>query len=126
MCDYSLEMYASRPARAGEHYVTTRFASGSIGLAVPGDTSCAICVQYDTPLILENVPAHARSEHDLERVEVVFARIDGGAYHDAVALPDGRLLSLQQLGVGVDVQVKALLEWTTPAVTETPREPVTV
>jgi len=37
MCDYSLEMYASRPARASEKYVTTRFPSGSIGLASPGD-----------------------------------------------------------------------------------------
>jgi hypothetical protein len=25
MCDYSLEMYGSRPAREGEIYVTTRF-----------------------------------------------------------------------------------------------------
>ena len=115
MCDYSLEMYASRPARAGEHYVTTRFASGSIGLSVPGDTSCAICVQYDTPLVLENVPAHVRGTDGAERAEVVFARIESGAYHDAVAFPDGRVLSLQQIGVGVSVQVKALLEWTVPA-----------
>ena len=33
MCDYSLEMYGSRPAREGEIYVTTRFPSGSIGFA---------------------------------------------------------------------------------------------
>jgi hypothetical protein len=37
MCDYSLEMYASRPAREGEIYVITRFPSGSVGLASAGD-----------------------------------------------------------------------------------------
>jgi hypothetical protein len=48
MCDYSLEMYASRPARESELYVTTKFPSGSIGLASPGDCTTAVCVQYDT------------------------------------------------------------------------------
>ena len=55
MCDYSLEMYASRPAREGERYVTTRFPSGSVGLAAPGDCTTAVCVQYDTHLRLENI-----------------------------------------------------------------------
>lgn len=110
MCDYSLEMYASRPAREGERYVTTRFPSGSIGLTAPGDTGCAICLQYDTPLVLENVPAHLRGAEEADRVNVVFARVEGGAYHDAVAFPDGRTVSLQQLGVGVGVAVTALLD----------------
>ena len=35
MCDYSLEMYASRPARTSELYVTTRFPSGTIGWRCP-------------------------------------------------------------------------------------------
>jgi hypothetical protein len=59
MCDYSLEMYASRPARASEKYVTTRFPSGSIGLASPGDCTTAICVQYDTHLKLEGISKRA-------------------------------------------------------------------
>lgn len=123
MCDYSLEMYASRPARVGEQYETTRFASGSIGLTVPGDATCAICVQYDTPLVLEKLPVHARGENGPERAEVVFARVEGGAYHDAVAFPDGRILSLQQLGTGVSVQVRELLEWKAPAQRETAGAP---
>ena len=119
MCDYSLEMYASRPARVGEQYETTRFASGSIGLTVPGDATCAICVQYDTPLVLEKLPAHARGEDGHDRADVVFARVEGGAYHDAVAFPDGRVLSLQQLGTGVSVQVRQLLEWKALAAQDT-------
>ena len=35
MCDYSLEMYGSRPAREGEHYVTTRFPSGVRPFVLP-------------------------------------------------------------------------------------------
>src|ERR1700747_2952067 len=57
MCDYALEMYASRPARESEKYVTTRFSSGSIGLASPGDWTTAVCVQYDTRLKLEGIPS---------------------------------------------------------------------
>jgi hypothetical protein len=57
MCDYSLEMYASRPARESERYVTTRFPSGSVGLASPGDCTTAVCVQYDTRLKLEGIPS---------------------------------------------------------------------
>ena len=55
MCDYSLEMYASRPAREAEEYMTTRFPSGSIGLAVPGECTTAVCVQYDTRLRLDGI-----------------------------------------------------------------------
>ncbi len=44
MCDYSLEMYISRPAREGERYVTTRFPSGSMGLAAPGQPGTAVCM----------------------------------------------------------------------------------
>ena len=56
MCDYSLEMYGSRPAREGELYVTTRFPSGSIGFASAGDPRTAVCMQCDTKVMLTNIP----------------------------------------------------------------------
>ena len=116
MCDYSLEMYASRPARQGEVYQTTRFPSGSIGLVSPGDRSCAICVQYDTKLELTDIPATVRARYALgERETVTFARIETGAYHDGLALRDGSVVSLQQIGPGVTVAVEALLEKQAPA-----------
>ena len=115
MCDYSLEMYASRPARQGEAYQTTRFPSGSIGVVSPGDRSCAICVQYDTKLELTDIPANVRSRYGLgEREAVTFARIETGAYHDGVTLKDGSVVSLQQIGPGVTVAVESLLERQTP------------
>ncbi len=110
MCDYSLEMYASRPARQSERYMTTRFPSGSIGLVSPGDRSCAICVQYDTRLELSDIPVPVQERFNIaERESVVFSRIDSGAYHDGVALKDGSIVSLQQIGPGVGVAVEGPL-----------------
>ncbi len=56
MCDYSLEMYQSRPARAGERYETHRFHSGSIGFVSPGALDVAVCMACDTELELERLP----------------------------------------------------------------------
>ncbi len=85
MCDYSLEMYASRPARESEKYVTTRFPSGSIGLAAPGDCSTAVCVLYDTKLNLEGISSDLQTRLGVQPAEqVVFARLEHGAYRDGV------------------------------------------
>ena len=111
MCDYSLESYSSRPARESERYETTRFASGSIGLAAPGDCTTAVCVQYDTRLRLDKIPASVQASLKVgETAEVTFVRIDHGAYHDGVQFANGRQISLQQLNVGVGVVVTLLLE----------------
>ncbi|MGB6438049.1 MAG: hypothetical protein WBE89_01675, partial [Methyloceanibacter sp.] len=45
MCDFSLELYRSRPARVGERY----------GFIAPGDVSTAVCMAYDTHLRLEGI-----------------------------------------------------------------------
>jgi hypothetical protein len=106
MCDYSLEMYASRPARESEKYVTTRFPSGSIGLAVPGDCTTAVCVQYDTRLELEGISTDLQSRLGVGGEEgVVFARLEHGAYRDGVKFPNGKEISLQLLGSGVSVKL---------------------
>jgi hypothetical protein len=102
MCDYSLEMYASRPARESEKYVTTRFPSGSIGLAAPGDCSTAVCVLYDTKLDLEGISSDLQTRLGVQaREQVVFARLEHGAYRDGVRFGNGKEISLQLLGSGV-------------------------
>jgi hypothetical protein len=104
MCDYSLEMYASRPARESEKYVTTRFPSGSIGLAAPGDCSTAVCVLYDTKLNLEGISSDLQTRLGVQSHEqVVFARLEHGAYRDGVKFGNGKEISLQLLGSGVGV-----------------------
>jgi hypothetical protein len=108
MCDYSLEMYASRPARESEKYVTTRFPSGSIGLAAPGDCSTAVCVLYDTKLNLENISSDLQTRLGVQAAErVVFARLEHGTYRDGVRFANGKEISLQLLGSGVGVTLVA-------------------
>ena len=111
MCDYSLEMYASRPAREEEKYVTTRFPSGSIGLASAGDCTTAVCVQYDTRLHLENISTDLQTRLGVKpEEEVVFARLEHGAYRDGIKFGNGKEVSLQLLGAGVGVALVTLHE----------------
>jgi hypothetical protein len=111
MCDYSLEMYGSRPAREGEKYVTARFPSGTIGLASPGQLSTPVCVQCDTQLILEDVPARLQKSFGIgATAEVTFTRLDSGAYRDGFKFANGKEVSLQDLEPGIGVSVVSLLE----------------
>lgn len=106
MCDYSLEIYASRPAREGEVYVTTRFPSGSIGLTAPGDCTTAVCVAFGTPLMLENLGGDLQDAINVMAVEkIVFTRLEDGLHHDGVKFANGRVLPLHRLGTGVLVSL---------------------
>ena len=101
MCDYSLEMYGSRPAREGELYVSTRFPSGSIGFAAPGARGVPVCVQCDTTVVLTDIPASMQKTYGIgAEVETVFAQRETGLYRDGLRLKDGRFLSLQDLPPG--------------------------
>jgi hypothetical protein len=106
MCDYSLEMYASRPAREYEKYVTIRFPSGSIGLASPGDCTTAVYVQYDTPLKLEGISSELQRHFGVGPSEsVVFERLQHGygRYSDGIKIANVKEISLQALGSGVAI-----------------------
>jgi len=111
MCDYSLEMYGSRPAREGELYVSTRFPSGSIGFAAPGEPRVPVCVQCDTRVVLTDIPASMQKTYSIgSEVETVFAQRETGLYRDGLRLKDGRFVSLQDLPPGVGAYVPSLLE----------------
>ena len=111
MCDYSLEMYGSRPAREGELYVSARFPSGSIGFAAPGDPRLPVCVQCDTRVVLTDLPASMQKTYGVgAEVETVFAQRETGLYRDGLRLKDGRFLSLQDLPPGVGAYIPTLLE----------------
>ena len=111
MCDYSWEMYGSRPAREGERYVSTRVPSGSVGFAAPGDPRVPVCVQCDTKVVLTDVPAAMQKTYGVgPEVETVFAQRETGLYRDGLRLKDGRFVSLQDLPPGVGAYVPSLLE----------------
>lgn len=111
MCDYSLEMYRSRPARVGEQYMTSFFPSGSVGLTAPEDCRTAVCVMADTRLKVEGISERVQQTFGLGgREEAVFIRREIGPHHDAVRFANGAEVSIQQLGAGVKVRVVDALE----------------
>lgn len=106
MCDYSLEMYQSRPAVAGERYVTSRFPSGSVGFVAPGDADTAICMACDTRLELKDIPHYLRSRLGAPApAEATFVRVERGPHHDGIRFADGTEMTLQELGPGVTASV---------------------
>jgi hypothetical protein len=111
MCDYSLEMYRSRPAQAGEQYQTHRFPSGTVGLVAPGDPSTAVCVACDTRMILEDIPEAVQKLYGIgARAEVSFTRLERGPHHDGVRFAGGAEVALQQLGPGVKAMIVDALQ----------------
>ena len=113
MCDYSLEMYGSRPAREGETYKSTRFPSGSIGFAAPSEPAVAVCMQCDTKIVLTDIPEAMQATYGIGRTaETRFAQRETGLYRDGLRLEDGRFVSLQELPPGIGASVPVLLERT--------------
>lgn len=111
MCDYSLEIYNSRPARKGEEYTLHRFPSGSKGFVSPGDPATAVCIAEDTRLRLSAIPDSAEGLTGRGPVaDVTFIRRDHGPYRDGVRFADGLELSLQTLPAGTAATVTETLE----------------
>ncbi|HEX2255507.1 MAG TPA: hypothetical protein VHG92_02185 [Afifellaceae bacterium] len=111
MCDYSLEMYRSRPAQAGEQYQSHRFPSGTVGLVAPGDPSTAVCVACDARLVLEDIPETVQKLYAVgSRAEAIFARLERGPHHDGVRFASGAEVALQQLGPGVKAVIVDALQ----------------
>ena len=99
-------MYASRPAKASEIYVTTRFPSGSIGLAAPGDCTTAVCMTYGARLMVENLPGDFQTTFGVQAAEeVTFTRLEEGLHHDGVKFANGCEMPLHRLGIGVMVSL---------------------
>ena len=90
MCDYSLEVYNSRPAREGERYVTSRFPSGTIGLSAPENPGVAVCLACDTRLAIDGIPECLRVRYGLKTDgDAVFVRVDAGGYRDGARFANG-------------------------------------
>jgi len=96
MCDYSLEIYTSRPAKAGEDLTISRFPSGSVGLTSEGAGDCAVCVTEGTVLRLQ-LPS---DDFGFSIEDVLVTKIEQGEkwrHHDAVKAEDGTVHSFQYL-----------------------------
>jgi hypothetical protein len=103
MCDYSLELIMSRPAKAGDKLVSTSFPkTPTRGFASADDRSVAVCLLPGTELAFEEEircdgvifswsPGHKVAK---------FQQVNKGKHHvhrDALEFPDGKAVLLTQL-----------------------------
>ena len=117
MCDYSLHLVASRPARVGDELISTRFFNSlTRGFAAAGEPNVAVCLLPGTELAFaENVrcePAimlfrKRNLGQKLARFRQV--RLDRPSeHHDALEFPDGQLAMVTDLVEGQQVTVLQL------------------
>jgi hypothetical protein len=109
MCDYSLHLVASRPAKVGDKLVATDFArSITRGFSAVGEPDVAVCllpgteiafdeeVQYDRAFSLFG---KARVEHKVARFRQVNVD-DPHVHHDALEFPGGQVVMVTRLMSG--------------------------
>src|SRR6478672_4338822 len=107
MCDYSLHLVASRPARVGDKLISTSFPHTTTrGFASVDDRNVAVCLLPGTELAFEK---EVRCETDivfswrLGHKVAKFQEINKGqanVHHDALEFPDGKIVLLTHLCKG--------------------------
>ncbi len=108
MCDYSLELYRSRPAAQEEQYTLHRFPSGTMGFVAGTDCETAVCMPAGARLSLEGINEtvqRAFSVGPAEEVTMIRLEVTGHAHRDAVRFGNGREVLLQSLNAGVTCQL---------------------
>ena len=128
MCDYSLELYRSRPAAQEEQYTLHRFPSGTMGFVAGTDCETAVCMPAGARLSLEGINETVQRAFSIgpaEEVTMTRLEVTGHAHRDAVRFGNGREVLLQSLNAGVTCRLaprdldKVLgLETTTPDLVE--------
>jgi hypothetical protein len=104
MCDYSLELYRSRPAAQEEQYTLHRFPSGTMGFVAGTDCETAVCMPAGARLSLEGINETVQRAFSIGPAEVVTMtrlEVTGHAHRDAVRFGNGREVLLQSLNAGV-------------------------
>jgi hypothetical protein len=107
MCDYSLHLVASRPAKVGDKLVTTNFPhTVTRGFASVDDRNVAVCLLPGTELAFEE---EVRFETGfvlswrLGHTVAKFQQVNKGrpnVHRDALEFPDGKIVLLTQLCKG--------------------------
>jgi hypothetical protein len=125
MCDYSLHLLTSRPAKVGDKLVTTKFENSiTRGFATAEEPTVAVCLLSGTEVAFEKDIIEYR--HTLlpnRKIRQKVARfrqvnIDNpNTHHDALEFPNGQIVLLNRLCEGQHVTVLQL-----PASPRTMRE----
>jgi hypothetical protein len=118
MCDYSLELKESRPAKLGEKLISTRFPHTiTRGFAAIDDRErkVAVCLLPGTELAFtEDVKFHRPLLNFVRSTGYRVARFkqvnrgDPDRHHDALEFPDGEICLLTQLREGQEATVLQL------------------
>ena len=132
MCDYSLESVASRPARAGDQVVSTKFQNAiTRGFSAVGDPTVAVCLLPGTELAFDQeVTYYSRFAimPDMKTSARVarFRQVDldkRHVHHDALEFADGRIVHLARLAEGQVATVIQMPHVTQPAGKSTASHP---
>jgi hypothetical protein len=109
MCDYSLHLVASRPAKVGDKLVATDFArSITRGFSAVGEPDVAVCLLPGTEIAFEEEVQYdrafslfgkARVEHKVARFRQVNMD-DPHVHHDALEFPGGQIVMVTRLMPG--------------------------
>jgi hypothetical protein len=114
MCDYSLHLVASRPAKIGDKLVTTKFNNSLTGgFAGVQEPTIAVCLLSGTEVAFEReVECENVFNRQLIRQKVArFRQINleqPNVHHDALEFPDGQVVKLTQLCEGQHATVLQL------------------
>jgi hypothetical protein len=114
MCDYSLHLVASRPARVGDKLVSTRFPETiTRGFASVGELSVAVCLLPGTELAFDNKVQCETGIFSwrLRHIVAVFREINkrhSNVHHAALEFPDGEIVLLTHLCEGQHATVLQL------------------
>lgn len=109
MCDYSLHLVDSRPAKVGDVLVATDFV-GSVtrGFRAVGEPGVAVCLMPGTELAFDEVVRYdravslfgkARVEHKVARFRQI-NMTDPNVHHDALEFPGGQIVMVTRLVPG--------------------------
>jgi hypothetical protein len=115
MCDYSLHLVASRPAKVGDKLVSTRFPETTTrGFASVGEPNVAVCLLPGTELAFEKEVQCGTSfifrsnlGHKMARFRQV-NRDQSNIHHGALEFPDGKIVLLTNLCEGQHATVLQL------------------
>ncbi len=109
MCDYSLHLVASRPAKVGDTLIATDFArSITRGFAAVGQPDVAVCLMPGTELAFASDVEYdrafslfgkARVEHKVARFRQINMH-DPNVHHDALEFPGGQIVLVTRLTPG--------------------------
>ena len=108
MCDYSLELYRSRPAVQEEQYTLRRFPSGTMGFTAGHDCDTAVCMPADAHLRLEGIGdtvQRAFAVGPVEEVVMIRLEVVAHAHRDAVRFTNGKEVLLQSLNAGITAEM---------------------